>query len=61
MKRMDRLRGWIEQLPREKIIDIAIDSIDTLIDSEYVSFPDDSVSPYWHNSGDNLDGSEEED
>lgn len=60
MKRVDRLKEWINTLPEDKVKEIAVICIDGMIDSDYIHFPEGYKVPYWDNDGENIDGSEQE-
>lgn len=58
MTRTKRLTKWANTLSQEQMVKTLVDCVGMLVDAEDVSFWDDTVVPYWSNSGDNLDGSE---
>jgi hypothetical protein len=58
MSKRERLRIWLESLDSDKVIDIAVECIDELIDAEQIRFYETTKVPYWDGSGDNLDGSD---
>lgn len=55
--RIERLYAWADTLDTEKLKKILVELVDYAIDSEEVSFWDDTTIPYYSNTGDNLDGS----
>lgn len=59
MTRRERLKKWIKTLNKKQIEKVIIDLVEYGIDSEEVSFWESSEKPYYSNSGDYLDGSED--
>lgn len=60
MTRRNRLQQWIKTLDKKQMSSILLDLTDYAIDSEYVSFYEDSKVPYYGSTGDTLDGTEME-
>lgn len=58
--RIERLKDWAETLSEEKLREIVVQLTFYAILAEEVGFYDTSKVPYWANSGDNLDGSFDE-
>ena len=58
MEKVDRLKKWINGLTEEQKNKSLLELVIYAIDCEEVSFWDDTKTPYWSNSGDNIDGSE---
>ena len=56
----DQLRAWFEGLEQSKQVEIAIECIEELILAESISFYENTKVPYWSNTGDQLDGFEQE-
>ena len=59
-EKKDRLRHWFESLDQSKQVDIALECIEELVNTETVCFWQDTKVPYWDATGDRLDGSEPE-
>lgn len=59
MTREKRLKNWIKTLNKEQLKTIVLELTEFAIDSEEVSFYDDTIKPYWSNTGENLDGTED--
>jgi len=55
-----RLKVWIETLSEEQKNNIILELTDFAIDVEEVSFHNTSVSPRYSNTGERLDGLEDE-
>ena len=61
MKRLERLKMWVDTLTPEQTKALLVECVDNLIDFEYVNFYETSKSPYWDGNGERLDGLEWED
>jgi len=59
MTRKERLKEWIKTLTEEQKDKIILDLTDFAIDAEEVSFYEGCYNPYYSNSGENLDGTED--
>ena len=58
MEKVDRLKKWINGLTEEQKNKSLLRLVIYAIDSEEVSFWDNTKVPYWKNSGDTIDGSD---
>lgn len=58
MKKSDieRLKVWVDSLDKEQLRKIVLETVEFCVDSEEVSFYSSTTSPYWSNSGERLDG-----
>lgn len=61
MKRLERLKLWVDTLTPEQTKALLVECVDNLIDFEYVNFYETSKAPYWDGNGERLDGLEWED
>lgn len=61
MKRIERLKNWVDTLEPQMVKDLLVECVDNLVDFEYINFYEDSKSPYWDGNGERLDGTEDED
>ena len=61
MKRLERLKLWVDTLTPEQTKTLLVECVDNLIDFEYVNFRETSKAPYWDGNGERLDGLEWED
>lgn len=55
----ERLKNWIETLDEVQLKNIVLALTEFAIDSEEVSFYETTLKPYYSNSGENLDGTED--
>jgi hypothetical protein len=58
MTKAERLKEWIKTLSNEQKDAVILDLTGYAIDSEYVKFYDDTKTPYFDATGDNIDGTE---
>ncbi len=58
--RTERLQKWIETLSTKQMKKILLETVDFCIDAEMVAFYESSKTPYWDNTGERLDGLEDE-
>lgn len=60
MSKRERLKEWVKTLNNEQKDSIILELTDFAIDAEYVNFYDGTKTPYYDSTGENLDGTEEE-
>ena len=60
MNRTEKLEAWVKTLTRGTLETILVEVVERMIETEDVCMGENSKSPYWDASGEQLDGSEDE-